>query len=189
MEAKYLEITLVMHFKCYIGGKGENLKSFCPPKLLYALLRFAVEVQVFHCVQIPLQFHCIFYRQTMQILNVKTAKTYLQWVVCKKCSETAVGFVMQWKPSFCSENISSVVKIFKLGKRRSILQGLIKGPFGPKSGMLITTPRKVWCIWQKIKGWSHHIFAEWPSAPSNWHCKSTVELGFKNFFGHSHFGS
>ena len=24
----------------------------------------------------------------MQILNVKTAKKYLQWVVCKKCSET-----------------------------------------------------------------------------------------------------
>jgi hypothetical protein len=31
----------------------------------------------------------------MQILNVKTAKKYLQWVVCKKCSETAVGFVQQ----------------------------------------------------------------------------------------------
>ena len=25
MEAKYLEITLVMHFKCYIAGKTENL--------------------------------------------------------------------------------------------------------------------------------------------------------------------
>ena len=59
------------------------------------LLIFAVEVQVFTVSQIPLQFHCIFYRQTMQILNVKTAKKYLQWVVCKKCSETAVGFVQQ----------------------------------------------------------------------------------------------
>ena len=55
----------------------------------------AVEVQVFTVAQIPLQFHCIFYRQTMQILNVKTAKKYLQWVVCKKYSETAVGFVPQ----------------------------------------------------------------------------------------------
>ena len=27
MEANYLEITLVMHFKCYIGGKGENLSD------------------------------------------------------------------------------------------------------------------------------------------------------------------
>ena len=60
-----------------------------------ALLIFAVEVQVFTVSQIPLQFHCIFYRQPMQILNVKTAKKYLQWVVCKKCSETAVGFVTQ----------------------------------------------------------------------------------------------
>ena len=60
------------------------------------LLIFAVEVQVFTVAQIPLQFHCISYRQTMQILNVKTAKKYLQWIFCKKCS-------------FCSENISSVV--------------------------------------------------------------------------------
>ena len=72
------------------------------------LLRFAVEVQVFHCVQIPLQFHCIFYRQTMQILNVKTAKKYLQWVVCKKCSETAVGFVPQWKPVVFAVKILAV---------------------------------------------------------------------------------
>jgi hypothetical protein len=27
----------------------------------------------------------------MQILNEINAKKYLQWVVCKKCSETAVG--------------------------------------------------------------------------------------------------
>ena len=68
----------------------------------YTLLRFAVEVQVFHCVQIPLQFHCIFYRQTMQILNVKTAKTHLQWVVCKKCSKTTVK--LQWD-LYNSENL------------------------------------------------------------------------------------
>ena len=73
------------------------------------LLRFAVEVQVFHCVQIPLHFHCIFYRQTMQILNVKTAKKYLQWVVCKKCSETAVGFVTQWKPVVFAVKILAVL--------------------------------------------------------------------------------
>ena len=57
------------------------------------LLISTVEVQVFTVSQIPLQFQCIFYRQTMQILNLKTAKKYLQWVVCKKWSETAVGFV------------------------------------------------------------------------------------------------
>ena len=39
MEAKYLEITLVMHFKCSIGGKGENLESFCPPELLYGVTK------------------------------------------------------------------------------------------------------------------------------------------------------
>ena len=27
MEANYLEITLVMHFNCYIGGKGENFSD------------------------------------------------------------------------------------------------------------------------------------------------------------------
>ena len=60
------------------------------------LLIFSLQkLQVFTVAQIPLQFHCIFYRQPMQILNVKTAKKYLQWVVCKKCSETAVGFVTQ----------------------------------------------------------------------------------------------
>ena len=45
-----------------------------------------------------------------------------------------------------------MVKIFKLGKRRSILQGLIKGPFGPKSGMLITTPQKYSVFGKKLKG-------------------------------------
>ena len=42
MEANYLEITLVMHFKCSIGGKGENLESFCPPELLYGELNYFV---------------------------------------------------------------------------------------------------------------------------------------------------
>ena len=72
------------------------------------LLIFAVEVQVFTVAQTPLQFHCIFYRQPMQILNVKTAKKYLQWVVCKKCSETAVGFVPQWKPVVFAVKILAV---------------------------------------------------------------------------------
>ena len=58
--------------------------------------------------QTPLQFHCIFYRQTMQILNVKTAKKYLQWVVCKNCSESAVEFVTQWKPVVFAVKILAV---------------------------------------------------------------------------------
>ena len=76
--------------------------------VISTLLIFAVEVQVFTVSQIPLQFHCIFYRQTMQILNVKTAKKYLQWVVCKRCSETAVGFVTQWKPVVFAVKILAV---------------------------------------------------------------------------------
>ena len=54
MEAKYLEITLVMHFKCYIGGKGENLsdRTFVRVTKLFCVLclgavhklRYAIEV-------------------------------------------------------------------------------------------------------------------------------------------------
>ena len=48
----------------------------------------------------------------MQILNVKTAKKYLQWVVCKKCSETAVGFVQQWKPVVFAVKILAVYSMW-----------------------------------------------------------------------------
>ena len=43
MEAKYLEITLVMHFKFYIGGKGKNPG-------LKASDRTLVRVTKFFCV-------------------------------------------------------------------------------------------------------------------------------------------
>ena len=42
MEAKYLEITLVMHFKCNIGGKGENLGLKHLTELWYGELNFFV---------------------------------------------------------------------------------------------------------------------------------------------------
>ena len=88
---------------CAVSNKDNN--NFFIHKnnvLASALLIFAVEVQVFHCVQIPLQFHCIFYRQPMQILNVKTAKKYLQWVVCKKMQRNCSGICTTVKTcSFC----------------------------------------------------------------------------------------
>ena len=41
-EAKYLEITLVMHFKSYIGRKRGNFERFCLPELLYRELNYFV---------------------------------------------------------------------------------------------------------------------------------------------------
>ena len=61
----------------------------------------------------------------MQILNVKTAKKYLQWVVCKKCSETAVGFVTQWKPVVFAVKILAVYR--ETTKNNSLLPLKWKG--------------------------------------------------------------
>ena len=62
------------------------------------LLIFAVEVQVFTVAQIPLQFHCIFYRQPTVNIFLQFLHSIFALFVCKKCSETAVGFVHSEKP-------------------------------------------------------------------------------------------
>ena len=41
MEAKYVEITLVMHFKCNIGGKGENSGLKHPTELWFPIPKYS----------------------------------------------------------------------------------------------------------------------------------------------------
>ena len=48
--------------------------------------------------QIPLQFHCIFYRQPTVNIFLQFLHSIFALFVCKKCSETAVGFVHSEKP-------------------------------------------------------------------------------------------
>ena len=63
------------------------------------LLIFSLQkLQVFTVSQIPLQFHCIFYRQPTVNIFLQFLHSIFALVVCKKCSETAVGLVTQWKP-------------------------------------------------------------------------------------------
>ena len=66
---------------------------------LHTLLIFLLQkLQVFTVSQIPLQFHWIFYRQPTVNIFLQFLHSIFALVVCKKCSETAVGFVTQWKP-------------------------------------------------------------------------------------------
>ena len=63
------------------------------------LLIFSLQkLQVFTVVQIPLQFRCIFYRQPTVNISLQFLHSIFALVVCKKCSETAVGFEHSEKP-------------------------------------------------------------------------------------------
>ena len=79
-----------------------------------ALLIFSLQkLQVFTVSQIPLQFHCIFYRQPTVNIFLQFLHSIFALFVCKKCSETAVGFV-----TTCTStaNISSVAECLTAGK-------------------------------------------------------------------------
>ena len=82
-----------------------QIKHFCvgrsdlSPTEISTLLIFSLQkLQVFTVSQIPLQFHCIFYRQPTVNIFLQFLHSIFALFVCKKCSETAVGFVTQWKP-------------------------------------------------------------------------------------------
>ena len=73
--------------------------NFQNQKRQSALLIFSLQkLQVFTVVQIPLQFRCIFYRQPTVNISLQFLHSIFALVVCKKCSETAVGFVHSEKP-------------------------------------------------------------------------------------------
>ena len=76
---------------------------------LYTLQIFSLQkLQVFTVSQIPLQFHCIFYRQPTVNIFLQFLHSIFALFVCKKCSETAVGFVPQWKPVVFAVKILAV---------------------------------------------------------------------------------
>ena len=66
----------------------------------YTLLIFSLQkLQVFTVSQIPLQFHCIFYRQPTVNIFLQFLHSIFALFVCKKCSESAVGFEHSEKPA------------------------------------------------------------------------------------------
>ena len=75
-----------------------------PTLLIFSLQK----LEVFTVSQIPLQFHCIFYRQPTVNMFLQFLHSTFALFVCKKCSETAVGFVPQWKPVVFAVQILAV---------------------------------------------------------------------------------
>merc|ERR1711997_798547 len=94
--------------KHYVSQK-KGSPYFYTNIFMYTLLIFSLQtLQVFTVSQIPLQFHCIFYRQPTVNIFLQFLHTIFALFVCKKCSETAVGFVHSEKPVVFAVKILAV---------------------------------------------------------------------------------
>ena len=76
--------------------------SAAPSTVNYTANIFTAKTTGFHCCTNPtavtLQFYCIFYRQPTVNVFLQFLHSIFALFVCKKCSESAVGFVHSEKP-------------------------------------------------------------------------------------------
>ena len=88
------EISIPLISPFFVISEGNQVLRIPHTLLIFSLQK----LQVFTVSQIPLQFHCIFYRQPTVNIFLQFLHSIFALFVCKKCSETAVGFVHSEKP-------------------------------------------------------------------------------------------